>query len=82
MSNLRDPIPDNRGRGNVNLGKDPLRRVKKRSRIIIACLLLSFHVAVCLVLFFNNLEALAIGFLAIPLVFFLVFWYLLKAIDR
>lgn len=82
MNNLKDPIPDNRGRGKVDLSKDHSRFLKRRSKTLITCLLLVFHLVVCLILFFNGAEVLAIVFLAVPIMLFLAFWYLIKAIDR
>ncbi len=82
MHNLKDPIPDNRGRGKVDISKDHSRFLKGRSRAVITCLLLAFHMVVCLILFFNGTEVLAIIFLAVPIMLFLAFWYLVKAIDR
>ena len=79
----REPIPKSRGRrGKIYTDRDYSSSfTSTRSRIIyLACCLLPY-IAICTMVYLEGLEVLALLLLSIPLVLFLVFWFLDKKLS-
>lgn len=76
-----DPIPPNRGRGSIDTNKGYASVKSLPGRIVFAILCIVPYLAIGVYLFISGLEIQAIVLLAIPLLLFLVFWFLLKKLD-
>ncbi len=77
-----DPIPPNRGRGSINTGKKYLGFIESlTARILFVSLCMVPYLGFGIYLFLQGLKVQAIILLAIPLVLFLVFWFLIKKLD-
>ena len=75
-------IPDNRGKGSISTNKDYSTSIKSlKGRIFFVSLCIVPYVAAGIYLFMSGLEMPAIILLAIPLVLFLVFWFVVKKLD-
>lgn len=72
-----DVIPKSQGRGSINTSRDfSGGSTSLRSRIIYLTLCLLPYVGICIFVYVEGLEALAIILLAVPLVLFSLFWLL------
>lgn len=77
-----DPIPPNKGAGSINVGKSYFTSIKSLpGRITFVGLCAIPYLAFGIYLFVTGLEIQAIVLLSIPLLLFLVFWFLLKKLD-
>ena len=79
----KDPFPDNKkGRGSIYTDRDYSSGfTSRRSRIIyVSCCMLPY-LAMCIYLYLSMSEAVGIMLLAVPLVLFLVFWFLSKKLG-
>lgn len=77
-----DQIPDSRGKGSISTNKDYSTSIKSlKGRIFFVSLCIFPYLAAGIYLFMAGLEIQAIVLLAIPLVLFLVFWFVIKKLD-
>lgn len=75
--NFYDPISKGKGGGSINTGKDYSGNFTSlRSRIIYLTLCLLPYIGMCIFVYLEGLEILAIILLAIPLVLLSLFWLL------
>jgi len=80
--NFRDPIPKSQGRGNLDVSKNYSAGFNSlRSRIVFLSACMLPYIGICLFVYFEGLALLSIILLAIPLVFFLLFWLLQKKLN-
>jgi len=78
----RDLIPKSQGPGNIFTDKDYAGSYKSlRSRIIYLICCALPYVGICVFIYLEGLETLGIILLAIPLVLFLIFWFLKRKLS-
>ncbi|MEL6554584.1 MAG: hypothetical protein AAFQ63_14105 [Cyanobacteria bacterium J06621_11] len=79
----RDPIPGGKKGGSIDLSKDYSKFSKGRgSRAVFASLTLLPYIGISVFVYFEGLKVLAILLLALPLLFFIVFFALMKVFDK
>ena len=79
---FRDPMPKSQGRGKINTSKDYSGNFTSlRSRIIYITLCLLPYIGICIFVYLEGLETLALILLAIPLVLLGLFWFLQKTLK-
>ena len=77
-----DPIPKSQGRGSIDTDKDYSSNFTSlRSRILYLTLCILPYIAICIFIYLEGLETLALILLAIPLELLGLFWFLQKKLK-
>ncbi|MGD1898127.1 MAG: hypothetical protein ACFB16_14375 [Phormidesmis sp.] len=73
---IKDPIAVPKGKGSIDVSRDYSSSLSLRARIIFSAFCVAPYVAICVFVYLEGVKGAAIVLLAVPIVFFFIFWYL------